>query len=93
MDTMLYYAGPLQDGFTGLLTPRLIYTATHVETGARVIASSVDFSARDFPHAIDANQMLGGSMSLLDAAYSSARFPGISRPGTLIDRAVEHMVM
>lgn len=65
--------------------PRLIYTATHIESGARVIASSVDFSDRDFPHAIDANRLLGGGMSLLDAAYSSARFPGISRPGALID--------
>ncbi|BCN08141.1 hypothetical protein RPSD_00260 [Ralstonia solanacearum] len=65
--------------------PRLIYTATHIESGARVIASSVDFSERDFPRAIDANRLLGGGMSLLDAAYSSARFPGISRPGALID--------
>lgn len=65
--------------------PRLIYTATHIESGARVIASSVDFSERDFPHAIDANRILSGRMSLLDAAYSSARFPGISRPGALID--------
>lgn len=64
--------------------PRLIYTATHIESGTRVIQSSVDFSERDFPSAIDANQALGGSMSLLDAAYSSARFPGISRPGALI---------
>ncbi|WP_231686334.1 hypothetical protein [Ralstonia pseudosolanacearum] len=65
--------------------PRLIYTATHIESGTRVIAASVDFSERDFPRAIDANRILGGRMSLLDAAYSSARFPGISRPGALID--------
>ncbi|MHC6050772.1 hypothetical protein ACYT84_03210 [Ralstonia solanacearum] len=65
----------------------MIYTATHIESGARVIASSVDFSERDFPHAIDANRILSGRMSLLDAAYSSARFPGISRPGALIDES------
>lgn len=65
--------------------PRLVYTSTHVETGERVIASSIGFVASDFPGASNVSQILGGEISLLDATYSSARFPGISRPGTLID--------
>ncbi|WP_227717772.1 hypothetical protein [Paraburkholderia atlantica] len=65
--------------------PRLVYTATHIETGARVVESSVDFTPLDFPDAFDVNRALGGNISLLDATYSSARFPGISRPGALVD--------
>ncbi|MFM0096400.1 hypothetical protein PQQ87_12360 [Paraburkholderia nemoris] len=64
--------------------PRLVYTSTHVETGKRVIAASVEFTAGDFPGAFSFNRVLGGDVSLLDATYSSARFPGISRPGTLL---------
>lgn len=65
--------------------PRLVYTSTHVETGARVIAASMRFAPRDFPGAFDIDHVLDGDISLLDATYSSARFPGISRPGTLVD--------
>jgi len=65
--------------------PRLVYTATHIETGARVVASSVDFTPLDFPGAFDINRVLNGNISLLDATYSSARFPGVSRPGALVD--------
>ncbi|WP_186109052.1 hypothetical protein [Burkholderia gladioli] len=65
--------------------PRLVYTATHIETGARVVESSVDFAPLDFPGAFDVNRSLGGNISLLDATYSSARFPGISRAGALVD--------
>ncbi|MDI3302666.1 MAG: hypothetical protein QJR04_15080 [Burkholderia multivorans] len=67
--------------------PRLVYTATHIETGARVVESSVDFSPLDFPGALDVNRSLGGNVSLLDATYASARFPGISRAGALVDAA------
>ncbi|WP_105511431.1 hypothetical protein [Paraburkholderia sp. BL21I4N1] len=69
--------------------PRLVYTSTHVETGKRVIAASVQFTASDFPGAFDFNRVLGGDISLLDATYSSARFPGISRPGTLLDAGAQ----
>lgn len=65
--------------------PRLFYTATHIETGRRVVESSVSFSPSDFPGAFDVNSAIGGDISLLDATYSSARFPGISRSGALMN--------
>ncbi|RUL62037.1 hypothetical protein EKH79_14070 [Dyella dinghuensis] len=78
--------GPLADfpkSLDGRQLPRLIFVATHVETGKRVLFSSVTFRPEDFPDAMLMETLAPQSVDLLSAAHASARFPLVSSPGLI----------
>lgn len=80
--------GPLADfpkSLGGRQLPRLIFVATNVETGKRVLFSSVTFREEDFPDAILMEALAPQSVDLLSAAHASARFPLVSSPGLIIN--------
>jgi hypothetical protein len=67
----------------GHSTPRLMFVATSVETGARVLMSSKRYKAEDFPRAQSMEVLAPGSVSLLAGAHASARFPLVSPAGAV----------
>ncbi|AMV47805.1 hypothetical protein [Paraburkholderia caribensis] len=67
----------------GHALPRLIFVATHVETGARVVMSSVPYRSSEFPGALVMEDLAPRSINLLAAAHASARFPFVSPSGAL----------
>jgi hypothetical protein len=69
----------------GKVLPRLLFVATHVESGSRLIFSSVNFPAADFPRSILMENLAPDTVGLLAAAHASARFPLVSPPGVVQD--------
>ena len=63
--------------------PALLFNSTHVETGRRVIASSIKLEHEEFRHAIDLLALLQKDIRLGTAALNSARFTFVSPPATL----------
>jgi len=65
--------------------PALFLNSTHVETGQRVVASSVNLYSKPeyYLDAVDLTGLLGRDVRLGTAALNSARFTYVSPPGTL----------
>jgi hypothetical protein len=74
-------AGAGQSGWQ----PALLLNSTHVETGKRVIASSLDLGSapNQFLEAVDLIELTKQDLRLGTAALNSARFTYVSPPGTL----------
>jgi hypothetical protein len=77
--------GNLWVGKGRLLVPSLFLNITEGDTGRRLVMSNLDFPDME-PEAGDLQAMLGSrSIRLSTGVLSSARFPGISPVGTLMD--------
>lgn len=89
---------PLADfpkSLDGRQLARLVFVATHVESGKRVLFSSVPFEKEDFSDAVIMEDLAPHSVDLLSAAHASARFPLVSSPGMITNAngdAVGHVV-
>jgi hypothetical protein len=68
----------------GSWVPVLLLNGTHVETGRRIITSTVRFGATAFPDAYDFFALVSGDVRMSTAALNSARFPYVSPAGTLL---------
>jgi len=62
--------------------PALLLNATWSENGRRLVASNIRLTHEDFPLALDQLTILGRGLRLSTAAHNSARFPGVSPPGS-----------
>ncbi|MBU9170872.1 MULTISPECIES: patatin-like phospholipase family protein [Burkholderia] len=67
----------------GTSQPRLIFVATHVESGERMLFSSVNYNPSAFANSIDMESVAPRSVSMISAAHASARFPLVSPPGAV----------
>jgi len=74
--------------------PVLLLNGTHVESGKRIITSSVRVDGAAFPDAYDFYALVSGDVLVSTAALNSARFPYVSPAGTLLrdGAAVGHVV-
>jgi hypothetical protein len=68
----------------GPWVPALLLNGTHVESGKRIITSSVRVDGAAFPDAYDFFALASGDLRLSTAALNSARFPYVSPAGTLV---------
>ncbi len=66
--------------------PQLFLNASLVETGQKVIISSVKIDSTFFPDVIDFHQATGVDIPIKTAASLGARFPYITSAGTIQDR-------
>ena len=62
--------------------PALLLNATWSENGRRIIASNIHLTKDAFPLAVDQLDALQRDLRLSTAAHNSARFPGVSPPGS-----------
>ncbi len=78
----------------GPWVPALLLNGTHVESGRRIITSSVRFDGTRFPDAYDFFTLASGDIRVSTAALNSARFPYVSPAGTLLrnDKRIGHIV-
>jgi hypothetical protein len=92
------FSAPMSDipsTLNGQALPRLIFVATHVESGYPFLFSSVNFAPDDFPKTLTMESIAPGTVDLLSAAHASARFPLVSPPGVVHDSngvAIGHVV-
>jgi hypothetical protein len=68
----------------GPWVPVLLLNGTHVESGKRILTSSVRVDGAAFPDAYDFFALASGDLRLSTAALNSARFPYVSPAGTLV---------
>jgi hypothetical protein len=73
----------ISKGPSGASQPRLIFVATHVESGERMLFSSVNYDPSGFANSIDMESLAPRSISMISAAHASARFPLVSPPGAV----------
>ncbi|WP_109483815.1 patatin-like phospholipase family protein [Paraburkholderia sp. C35] len=69
----------------GIPQPRVIFVATNVESGRRMLFSSINYVAPTFANSIDVESTAPKTISVMSAAHASARFPLISAPGVVQD--------
>ncbi|WP_197496894.1 patatin-like phospholipase family protein [Paraburkholderia caribensis] len=73
----------LATGQDGVPLPRLLFVATNVESGRRMLFSSIDYGPSTFANAIDIQSTSPSTISVISAAHASARFPLVSPPGVV----------
>jgi hypothetical protein len=81
---------PMDGPFLGLWSrpergwvPALLLNATHLETGRRVVASSLKVQVEPFADAWDLHDLLGADVYATVTAHNSARFSWVSPAGEL----------
>jgi len=75
-------AAPLAEQAGGEWLPMLLLNSTHMESGKRVVASSMKLSDA-FTDTVDLQEVIGKDVRLSTAAGNSARFTYVSPAGTL----------
>lgn len=66
--------------------PRMVFVSTHVETGERILFSSINYGHEKIYGAKFMEALAPGQVGLLSAAHSSARFPLVSPPARFFTR-------
>ncbi|QBR02468.1 patatin-like phospholipase family protein [Paraburkholderia pallida] len=75
--------------------PRLVFVSTHVETGDRILFSSVNYDGSAFSNAVTMESISPSSVDMISAVHASARFPLVSPPGSIYNRkgqSIGHVV-
>lgn len=92
------YSRGLADGFTKFSRnmeearlPLLMVNSTHMETGKRIVTTTLKLEPEQFTDTVDFFQLTGTDLPLSTVAGNSARFPYVSPPGTLPCRPDEEM--
>lgn len=75
-------SAPLSQQIQGQWLPMLLLNSTHMETGKRVVASSMALNDA-FTDTVDLQNLIGNDIRLSTAAGNSARFTYVSPAGTL----------
>lgn len=86
-----FQQGYLENKFTEAdnLGPLLLFNATHIETGKRVLVSPVKFGDNQFYQATDLLSVTNKDLPLSSAVLLSARFPYLTPAGLIVDKSGE----